>query len=84
MTKRSRIRSSWPRRWLLFLAVLNTVTALGGAWGLVSGVLDLGPVTEPPSVGQPCRRRHRTGSPGGRAQCRAHRRSPCAAAGTPG
>ena len=45
MTKRSRTRSSWPRRWLLFLAVLNTVTALGGAWGLVSGVLDLGPGT---------------------------------------
>ena len=45
MTKRSPTRCSWPRRWLLFLAVLNTVTALGGAWGLVSGVLDLGPVT---------------------------------------
>src|SRR5688572_28719185 len=45
MTKRSGIGSSWPRRCLLFLAVLNTVTALGGAWGLVSGVLDLGPVT---------------------------------------
>jgi hypothetical protein len=45
MTKPSRIRPSWPRRWLLFLAAFNTVTALFGAWGLISGVLDLGPVT---------------------------------------
>src|SRR4029079_13401798 len=53
MTKRSPTRSSWPRRWLLFLAVLNTVTALGGAWGLVSGVLDLGPVTSRLPWGSP-------------------------------
>ena len=39
---------------------------------------------EPASVGQPRRRRDRTGSPGGLAQRRARRRSPCAAAGTPG
>ena len=45
MTTRPHDRSSWPRRWLLFLAVLNTVTALFGAWGLVSGALDLGHVT---------------------------------------
>ena len=53
MTKRSGIGSSWPRRCLLFLAVLNTVTALGGAWGLVSGVLDLGPVTSRLPWGSP-------------------------------
>jgi hypothetical protein len=36
-------RSGWPRRLLLSLALLNTAGALGGAWGLLSGVLDLGP-----------------------------------------
>ncbi len=33
---------SWPRVVLLLLAVLNTVGALAGAWGLASGSLDLG------------------------------------------
>ena len=37
-----RIRVSWPRVVLLLLAVLNTVGALAGAWGLASGTLDLG------------------------------------------
>jgi hypothetical protein len=32
----------WPRRLLLVLAILNTVASLAGAWGLASGVLDLG------------------------------------------
>jgi hypothetical protein len=36
-------RSRWPRGSLTFLAVLNCVAALGGAWGLASGSLDLGP-----------------------------------------
>jgi hypothetical protein len=35
------------------MAVINTVTALGGAWGLVSGVLDLGPVTSRLPWGSP-------------------------------
>ena len=43
MTTRSRIRSSWPRRLLLVLAVLNSVGALAGACGLAAGFLDLGP-----------------------------------------
>ena len=45
MTTRSHDRSSWPRGWLLLLALLNTATALFGAWGLVSGALGLGHVT---------------------------------------
>ncbi len=32
----------WPRRVLLVLSALNTFGAAAGAWGLASGVLDLG------------------------------------------
>ncbi len=35
-------RIGWPRRVLLVLAILNCVGALAGAWGLATGVLDLG------------------------------------------
>ena len=35
-------RIRWPRRVLTFLAVLNGFAALGGAWGLASGSMDLG------------------------------------------
>jgi hypothetical protein len=38
-----RTRGGWPRRVLILLAALNTVAALAGAWGLATGVLDMGP-----------------------------------------
>jgi hypothetical protein len=37
-----RTRKGWPQRVLFLLAVLNTVAALAGAWGLVTGVIDMG------------------------------------------
>jgi hypothetical protein len=43
MVDRPRIRAGWPRRLLLLLGALNGIAALGGACGLVSGLLDLGP-----------------------------------------
>ena len=43
MITRSHTRSRWPRRLLVLLGFLNSVGALAGAWGLMSGVLDLGP-----------------------------------------
>ena len=43
MATTPRTRVSWPWVVLLLLAVLNTVGALAGAWGLASGSLDLGP-----------------------------------------
>ena len=39
----SRPRVRWPRMTLTSLAVLNTIGALAGAWGLMSGFIDLGP-----------------------------------------
>ena len=43
MVDRSRPRRvGWPRKLLLVLAVLNSLAALAGAWGLASGVVDLG------------------------------------------
>jgi hypothetical protein len=36
-------RPVWPRRLLVLLSALNAVGALGGALGLVLGILDLGP-----------------------------------------
>jgi hypothetical protein len=34
--------TNWPRRVLAVLAALNAIGALAGAWGLFTGVLDLG------------------------------------------
>jgi hypothetical protein len=43
MMRRTRIRSTWPHRVLFFLAALNGVSALAGAWGLIGGGLALDP-----------------------------------------
>ena len=42
MVTAARTRVRWPRRVLIVLAVLNSVGALAGAWGLATGFLDLG------------------------------------------
>ena len=42
MLAAARTRVRWPRRVLILLAVLNSVGALAGAWGLATGLLDLG------------------------------------------
>jgi hypothetical protein len=36
-------RTTWAEAVIMTLAVLNTIAALGGAWGLINGVIDLGP-----------------------------------------
>jgi hypothetical protein len=36
----------WPRRLLVVMSSLNAVFALGGAWGLATGGLGLGPTLE--------------------------------------
>jgi hypothetical protein len=43
MVTRMQSKAGWSRRLLLLLAVLNGTAALAGAWGLMSGVIDLGP-----------------------------------------
>jgi hypothetical protein len=42
MLAAARTRVRWPRRVLILLAVLNSIGALAGAWGLATGLLDLG------------------------------------------